>query len=134
GLPTCLEVAVVSVFVSPRLSNGRGTGFAVGDGSWVVTCYHVVSLHVGEEKELPVEHVLVLSPWSGESVRARVIATDPKADLALLKLERGRLPTIPVASADQFQPAKLAGEKELFTIAGYGQTSTQIETDPEIHT
>lgn len=134
GPATRLEDAVVSIFVSTMLSNGRGTGFSVGDGSWVITCYHVVSLHVGEEKELPVEHVLVLSPWSGESLRAHVVATDPKADLALLKLDHGRLPTLPVAGADQFQPEKLADEKELFTIAGYGQTAAQIESDPEIHT
>src|SRR5687768_12466275 len=80
-----LEDAVVSLFVTTMLSNGRGTGFCVGDGSWVVTCYHVVHLRVGEEKDLPVDHVLVLSPWSGEPLKARVVATDQKADLALLK-------------------------------------------------
>jgi len=134
GPATRLDDAVVSVFVSTMLSNGRGTGFGVGDGSWVVTCYHVVSLHVGDEKELPVEHVLVLSPWSGEAVKAQVVATDPKADLALLKLDHARWPALPVASAEAFQPDKLASEKELFTIAGYGQTSAQIESDPQIHT
>lgn len=130
---TRLEDAVVSVFVSTMLSNGRGTGFCVGDGSWVVTCYHVVSVHVGGDKDLPVAHVLVLSPWSGEAVKAEVVATDPKADLALLKLDQMHWPALPVASAEAFQPEKLASEKELFTIAGYGQTSTEIESDPEIH-
>jgi tetratricopeptide (TPR) repeat protein len=131
---TRLDEAVVSVFVSTMLSNGRGTGFCVGDGSWVVTCYHVVSLHLGDEKDLPVEHVLALSPWTGEAVKATVEATDPKADLALLKLEHGHWPALPIAGAAAFQPAKVASEKELFTIAGYGQTSAQLETDPEIHT
>ena len=131
---TRLEDAVVSVFVSSMLSNGRGTGFCVGDGSWVVTCYHVVTVHVGDEKDLPVEHVLVLSPWSGEVVKAEVVATDPKADLALLKLDQKQWPALPVADAGAFQPDKLASEKELFTIAGYGQTSSEIESDPEIHT
>jgi tetratricopeptide (TPR) repeat protein len=134
GPATRLDDAVVSIFVSTMLSNGRGTGFCVGDGSWVVTCYHVVSVHVGDGKDLPVEHVLVLSPWSGESVKADVVATDPKADLALLKLDHGRWPALPVASAEAFQPEKLASEKELFTIAGYGQTAAQIESDPEVHT
>jgi tetratricopeptide (TPR) repeat protein len=131
---TRLDDAVVSLFVSTMLSNGRGTGFCVGDGSWVVTCYHVVSVHVGGDKDLPVTQVLVLSPWSGEPVKAHVVATDSKADLALLKLEHGQLPTLPVAAADDFQPEKLVNEKEPFTIAGYGQTAAQIESDPEIHT
>jgi tetratricopeptide (TPR) repeat protein len=129
-----VEDAVVSIFVSTLLSNGRGSGFPVGDGSWVVTCYHVVMQQVGDGKELPVEHALVLSPWTGEPLRARVVATDPKADLALLKLERGRLPALPVASAAQFDPASLSSETEKFTIAGFGQTSAQLETDPEVHT
>lgn len=131
---TRLDDAVVSVFVGTMLSNGRGSGFCVGDGSWVVTCFHVVHLHLGDGKELPVPHAVVLSPWSGEALKARVVALDPKADLALLKLEGGRLPALPVADAEAFQPAKLAVEKELFTIAGYGQTAAQIESDPEVHT
>jgi tetratricopeptide (TPR) repeat protein len=129
-----LDEAVVSIFVSSLLSNGRGTGFGVGDGSWVVTCFHVVNQHVGDEKELPVEQVLVLSPWSGEPVKAHVVAMDQKADLALLKLEHGHLPALPVATAAQFNPDHPASESERFTIAGYGQTSTQIETQPEVKT
>src|SRR5436305_14950314 len=79
---TRLEEAVVSIFVSTMLSNGRGTGFCVGDGSWVVTCYHVITQHVGDDQELSVEQALVLSPWTGEPLKARVVATDPKADPA----------------------------------------------------
>jgi tetratricopeptide (TPR) repeat protein len=129
-----VEDAVVSIFVSTLLSNGRGSGFPVGDGSWVVTCYHVVMQQVGDSKQLPVEQALVLSPWTGEPLKARVVATDPKADLALLKLERGRLPALPVASAAQFNPATLSNETEKFTIAGFGQTSSHLETEPEVHT
>ncbi len=114
------------------LSNGRGTGFPVGDGSWIVTCYHVVHLRLGDGKDLPVDHALVLSPWTGEPLKARVVATDEKADLALLKLERGRLPALPVASADTFQPGKESTDSERFTIVGFGQTAAQIEKDPEI--
>jgi tetratricopeptide (TPR) repeat protein len=127
-----LQDTVVSIFVSTLLSNGRGSGFPVGDGSWVVTCYHVVTQHVGEEKLLPVENVLVLSPWSGEVSKARVVATDPKADLALLKLERGRLPVLPVASATAFNPEKVADDRERYTIVGFGQTSAEIEKKPKI--
>jgi tetratricopeptide (TPR) repeat protein len=75
----------------------------------------------------------VLSPWTGEPLKARIVATDPKADLALLKLERGRLPALPVAGAAAFDPAKLADDKAKFTIAGFGQTSAQIEAHPEVH-
>jgi tetratricopeptide (TPR) repeat protein len=120
------------------LSNGRGTGFPVGDGSWIVTCYHVVHLRLGDEKDLPVDQALVLSPWTGEPLKARVVATDEKADLALLKLERGRLPALPIASAASFEPAiqnpksKIQDSEERFTIVGFGQTAAQIEKDPEI--
>ncbi len=126
------EGAVVTIFASSLLSNGRGSGFCVGDGRWVVTCFHVVNQHVGDDRELAVEQLLVLSPWSGEPLKAKVVATDAKADLALLKLESGRLPALPVAGAEAFDPAKTPTEGARFTITGYGQTSTQIETQPEV--
>src|SRR5437899_1465121 len=107
-----VENAVVSIFVSTMLSNGRGTGFCVGDGSWVVTCYHVVNQRVGDDKDLPINRALILSPWSGEALKARVVATDPKADLALLTLEHGRLPALPVAGAEGCQAAKLTATGE----------------------
>ena len=65
---------------------------------------------VGDDKDLPINRALILSPWSGEALKARVVATDPKADLALLKLEHGRLPALPVASAESSQATKLTAK------------------------
>src|SRR5690348_4508812 len=68
-----VQDAVVSVVLANGLGAWRGTGFCIGDGSWVVTCRHVVALEMGNGKRLMVPHVKVLSPWMGESMSADVV-------------------------------------------------------------
>lgn len=64
----------------------KGTGFIVGDGSYAITNYHVVSEVLDPAI---VEHFVVLS-GEGPKVRkikATIEKIDPQHDLALLKLE-----------------------------------------------
>ena len=74
-----------------------GTGFVVGDGSYIVTNYHVIS------KELDIEVVsnYVAMAGKGQLIRAHVlelIGHDPVHDLALLKIKgTTKLPPLSLA-------------------------------------
>lgn len=89
--PSVLPVGTFSATDSPRFGF-RGTGFVVGDGSFVATNFHVLPA-AGETEGGPVMVVLVARPGEGASGqtsqlrRARVVATDRPHDLALLKIE-----------------------------------------------
>jgi tetratricopeptide (TPR) repeat protein len=115
--------AVVSIVVSNGLGTWRGSGFCIGDGSWVVTCRHVVSLDLGSGKRLPTRQVTVLSPWVGEAMLGQVAAVDEAADVALVRLDQPGLPALPLA--DDADRARLRavgqGEGTRLAIAGYEQ-------------
>lgn len=81
---------------SPRFTF-RGTGFVVGDGTLVATCWHVI--HDASPSERPgLRSVAVQMPGADGSLSVReadVVQTDRPRDLALLRL-RGR-PGTPLA-------------------------------------
>lgn len=84
----------------------QGTGFLVGDGTWVLTCAHVM----GEQR------VATLT-MGGKRLLADVVKADAKADLALLRL-RGPAPegAAPIAFRAAGKPATMG--EDVFTI-GY---------------
>jgi S1-C subfamily serine protease len=95
-------VIAVGSYMPTRAPQGefRGTGFAIGDGTVVVTNYHVLPLPLNEQKN---ERIAV---FSGRGKRAKlhlaeVLASDPVHDLALLRIENGRLPALRLAESDQ---------------------------------
>src|SRR5438105_3881544 len=100
--------ATVLIRVASSLRRGRGSGFVVGDGGWVVTAAHVVAADFGEGRMASEGALLVLSPWTGHWYEAQVRAIDPEADLALLRLEVTGLPALPLADMDQRNAAALA--------------------------
>ena len=77
----------------------RGTGFAVGDGMLVATNAHVLPDEIDGAK---MEALVIVLPGDGltGAVRpVRVVASEPKQDLALLRLESGpALPALRLAS------------------------------------
>lgn len=70
---------------------GHGSGFAVAPNR-IVTNAHVVQLAV----QRPNAAVGVVPSEGNQSYRARIVAIDPARDLALLEMEQGRLPPIPL--------------------------------------
>ncbi|TCZ53657.1 DegQ family serine endoprotease [Roseicella aquatilis] len=69
----------------PRKTMGQGSGFIIDPSGYVVTNNHVV----GEADSVRVELA------DGREMPAKVVGTDPKTDLALLKVEAGNtLPTV----------------------------------------
>lgn len=61
----------------PRRSNALGSGFVVSEDGYIVTNNHVIE---GAD-EITIEF------FSGKTLDARLIGTDPKTDIALLKVE-----------------------------------------------
>jgi Flp pilus assembly protein TadD len=122
-----VQDAVVSVSVTSMLGKHHGSGFCIGDGSWVVTCYHVLAYPLSAGRTYLPRAATVILPWTGEAETATVVATDPAADLALLRLESssgGRsvnLPALPLAPRESIAALESYrdGEAPPLTIAGY---------------
>jgi len=90
----------------------RGTGFAVGDGTIIVTNSHVVSAALDPAR---LEVLAILLPATGKDqvqVReAKRLSVDPDSDLALLKIERPALPALKLRDSG----AVREGDSVLFT-------------------
>jgi V8-like Glu-specific endopeptidase len=87
-----VRVVVVAVEDGEVVGFGHGSGFAVAPNR-IVTNAHVVALAV----EYPKDVVVGVVPSEGSrSYGARVVRVDTSRDLALLEMEQGRLPPIPL--------------------------------------
>jgi len=108
-------VVAVGSYVPTRAPQGafRGTGFVVGDGRLVVTNHHVLPFPLDTAKK---ERIAV---FSGRGKRAslhlaKVVASDPVHDLALLRIERGPLPPLRLANGNG-----LPREGEAIAVTGF---------------
>jgi Flp pilus assembly protein TadD len=95
------EDSIVLVRSINSLRSARGTGFAIGDGSWIITASHVVAADIGSDRRAYDRTVLVYSPWTGRAHEARVVAVDGAADLAALRVSDVKFPALPVEGLDQ---------------------------------
>ncbi|MDO9708264.1 DegQ family serine endoprotease [Paracraurococcus lichenis] len=76
----------------PHRTMGQGSGFIIDPSGYVVTNNHVV----GEADSVRIELA------DGRDLPAKVIGTDPKTDIALLKIEAGNnLPTVKFGDSDR---------------------------------
>ena len=75
----------------PRRSNAIGSGFVISDDGYIVTNNHVIE----KADEIEIEF------FSGETMKAELIGTDPKTDIALLKVASDDpLPYVPFGDSD----------------------------------
>jgi serine protease Do len=82
---------------SPR-ANLQGTGFAVLDGRYVVSCAHIFDKLLDSEKKET--HAVFIGRDRQMAVRtAKLIATDRARDLALLKIEGDPLPALKLGNS-----------------------------------
>jgi S1-C subfamily serine protease len=90
--PGVVGVGTFNPTGSPR-ANLQGTGFAVLDGHYVVSCAHIFSKPLDSEKMET--HAIFIGRDSKVAVRsASLIATDKAHDLALLRVEGDPLPAL----------------------------------------
>lgn len=84
---------VVIVLSRTLQGSGAGQGFAIGDGTLIITGRHIVAPNSNEPGGFPV----VISPYLGDACEARIIAEDPSTDLAVLKVSWPAHPAYPLA-------------------------------------
>ena len=70
-----------------------GSGFILTSDGYIVTNNHVVE---------NARHVIVRLP-DRQEFDAEVVGTDPRSDLAVLKIDAARLPTLELASGDDIK-------------------------------
>ena len=104
--PSIVAVGTFERLRSPEF-RFRGTGFAVGDGSIVATNEHVVPavLDVAGEEKLA---VAVRVANNKIRVRgAREIASEPSADLVLLKIDGAPLPPLQIGNSNDVREGQI---------------------------
>ncbi|MHB1143416.1 MAG: S1 family peptidase [Thiobacillus sp.] len=90
--PGVVGVGVFNPSGSPR-ANLQGTGFAVLDGTYIVSCAHIFAKPLDSEKKET--HAIFIGRDRQMAVRqALLIATDRARDLALLKIAGDPLPAL----------------------------------------
>jgi S1-C subfamily serine protease len=77
------KVATITTDIS------AGTGFAVGDGHYILTNNHVIDQ----------SNIVQVQTYNGEVYSAEIVGTDPIADLAVLKIS-GKLESFELADSD----------------------------------
>ena len=76
----------------PRRSQALGSGFVISEDGYIVTNNHVID----NADEISIEF------FSGETLEAEVVGTDPNTDIALLKVETDEpLPFVPLGDSDE---------------------------------
>ncbi len=81
----------------PRTRQGIGSGFIVSADGYVLTNAHVVAGEDGNAERSEVNVTLI----DKREFRAKVIGIDRRTDVALLKIDATRLPTVRIGKADQ---------------------------------
>lgn len=95
--PGVVGVGTFNPSGSPR-ANLHGTGFAVLDGRYVVSCAHIFAKPLNSEKKET--HAVFIGRDRQITVRpAKMVATDRSRDLALLKIEGEPLPALKLGDA-----------------------------------
>lgn len=97
--PSVVALGTFNPTDSPRFGF-RGTGFAVGDGTLVVTNFHVLPPGVDSENAPRFIAVSPRTPTGPVQRTARVVATDRVHDLALLKVDGTPLPPLALAEGE----------------------------------
>lgn len=75
----------------PQVRMGTGSGVIIDAGGYIVTNNHVIA--EADDIEVTLN--------DNRSFKAKVIGTDPTTDLAVIKIEEKKLPTIPFVNSDQ---------------------------------
>jgi len=77
----------------PFESNALGSGFIISDDGYVLTNNHVV-----EDAD-----EVIVRLHDRRQITAEVIGTDPRSDIALLKIDAGNLPVVSIGNSDQLE-------------------------------
>ncbi len=89
------SIVAVGTYMQKRSPRGvfLGTGFAIGDGSLIVTNEHVLAKNI-DKKNLEAISVFFKQNGQVQMQHVEIVARDKKHDLAILKLLSGTLPAL----------------------------------------
>ncbi len=106
--------AVVTIYAGKEI----GSGSVIKSDGYILTNYHVVDRAAQRGKPVNVRFYK-----NQDTVSAQVVKTDQQRDMALLKIERSNLPTIPMKETDNLQ----VGQKVFAIGSPYGKEGTLTE-------
>ena len=109
--PGIVAVGTFMVLRNPQ-SVMLGTGFAIGDGSLIVTNAHVLPSEI-DSKHLEKLTVFVRRNKKNEIIVANLVAIDKQHDIAILKLSKSKLSPL------QLSKTKNVREGQLYAFTGY---------------
>jgi len=114
------DESVAAVFIFGKAGSSLATGFAVGDGSYIVTTSQAAFEIAPNGKPLPVTRVAVASKWTGDVYPAKVIAVNEQAKIALLKIATPAVPPLPLADDKVFTRVRKATLGQLLSGEEFG--------------
>jgi len=91
--------ALVLVITRSIMGKLAGNGFAIGDGTLVVTAHHLVFEQSVRGRHEMTGLVSVVSPYLGDGCEAEIVAADQELDLAVLRVPWKGHPALPLADA-----------------------------------
>lgn len=81
----------------PQLSRGIGSGFIISDDGYVLTNAHVI----GGRSERSADTEVTVRLLDGREFKAEIIGSDPRTDIAVLKINANSLPTVQMGDPEQ---------------------------------
>jgi tetratricopeptide (TPR) repeat protein len=113
--PNLPQDSLVFIASSSPMGKRAGMGFTIGDGSLVVTAFHLVyeKSDLGEHQTAGI--VTIFSPYLGDAATAKIVAADKQLDLAVLKTSWVGHPSLELSDANS---TASAGDMEIIGIPG----------------
>ena len=96
ALAAAVQPAVVQLNVGGTDGEGTGSGFVISEDGYVITNHHVVA-GAGEDSALEVSFM------DGSTATGRLVGSDPGYDIAVVKVDRANLATVPLGSSADLQ-------------------------------
>jgi serine protease Do len=79
-----------------RVEQGSGSGFIINSEGQILTNSHVVN---GADR-------VIVKLKDGREFEGRVLGEDPVTDVAVIKINAGKLPTVPLGNSENLQPGE----------------------------
>lgn len=92
-IAAAVQPAVVQLNIVGSDGEGTGSGFVISDDGYIITNHHVAG-PAGEDGSIEVSFA------DGSTATGRLVGSDPGYDLAVVKVERTGLSTLPLGSSE----------------------------------
>ena len=94
-----VQPAVVNIQVTADGGMGEGSGIVIDDRGYILTNNHVVTMEGAAGPDAEIETVFA----SGQRANAEIVGTDPKTDLAVIKVDVENLTVAQLGNSDEVE-------------------------------